>query len=166
MLGIHIDLRNMLVSGPNAIVAIETGSSLGAALSGATRKNGRCSWHMTFVGLLRRDVLSVPFALNEFIWANFYDSARLWSRAEVQAFVGLLPTIVSNWTRDWCPSIVATDASEYGFGVCLKECKKSVWENIGRTSERARKCHPDSPGARTTFFDQHDDATSEMMLAY
>ena len=38
-LGIHIDLRNMLVSvcGPNAFVAIETGSSLGAALSGCAR---------------------------------------------------------------------------------------------------------------------------------
>ena len=45
---------------------------------------------------------------------------------------------------------------------------------------RFRKCHPDAPGARTTFFDQHrlgfdsrgdlidlienDDATAEMML--
>ena len=48
-------------------------------------------------------------------------------------------------------------ATEYGFGVCLKECKKDVCEIIGRTSERARfrKRHPDTPGARTTFFDQH-----------
>ena len=110
------------------------------------------------------------------------DSARLWpsAGAEVQAFVGLLP--VSSWTRGWCSSIVATDASEYVFGVCLKECKKDVCDNIGRTSERARfrKCHPDTPGARTTFFDQHrlgfdsrgdlidliqtGDATVEMML--
>ena len=81
---------------------------------------------MTFVALLRRDVLSVPFALNKFIRANYNDSAKLWpsARAEVQAFVGFLPTIVSSWTRDWCSSIVATDASEHGFGVCLKECKK------------------------------------------
>ena len=65
---------------------------------------------------------------------------------------------------------------------CLKECKKGVSENIGRTSERARfrKCHPDALGARATFFDQHrlgfdsrgnlidlienDDAIAEMML--
>ena len=77
---------------------------------------------------------------------------------------------------------MATDASEYGFGVCLKDFKKDVFEIIGRTSERARfrKCHPDTPGARTTFFDQHrlgfdsrgdlidlietKDATAEMML--
>ena len=32
---------------------------------------------------------------------------------------------------------MATDASEYGFGVCLKECKKDVCEIVGRTSERA-----------------------------
>ena len=112
------------------------------------------------------------------------DSARLWpsARAEVQAFVGLLPAIVSCWTRDWCSSVVATDASECGFGVCLKECKKDVGEIIGRTSERARfrKSHPDTPGARKTFCDQHrrgfdsrgdlvdliekDDATAKMML--
>ena len=77
---------------------------------------------------------------------------------------------------------MATDASEYCFGVCLKECKKDVCEIIGRTSERARfrKRHPDTPAARTTFFDQHrfgfdsrgdlidlienDDAAFQMML--
>ena len=47
------------------------------------------------------------------------------ARAEVQAFVGLLPAISSSWTRDWCSCIVATDASEYGLGVCLKECEKN-----------------------------------------
>ena len=139
---------------------------------------------MTFVALRRRGVLSVPFALNKFIRANYNDSAKLWprARAEVQASVRLLPAIVSSWTRGWCSSVVATDASEYGFGVCLKECKKDVCEIIGRTSERARfrRCHPDTPGARTTFFDQHrlgfdtrgdlvdlienEDATAEMML--
>ena len=100
----------------------------------------------------------------------------------MQAFVGLLLAIVSGWTRGWCSSIVATDASEYGFGVCWKECRKDVCEIIGRIRERARfrKRHPDTPGARTTFFDQHrlgfdtrgvlidlietEDATAEMML--
>ena len=134
-LGIHMGLRNMLVSvAPMRL------------------------WHMTFVALLRRDVLSVPFALNKFVRASFNDSAKLWpsATAEVQAFDGLLPVFVSSWTRGWCSSIVATDASECGFGVCLKECK-NVCETIGRTSERARfrKCHPDTPGARTAFFDQH-----------
>ena len=35
--------------------------------------------------------------------------------------------------------------------------QKNVCEIIGRTSERARlrRCHPDTPGARTAFFDQH-----------
>ena len=31
---------------------------------------------MTFVALLRRDVLSMPFALNKFIQANYNDAAR------------------------------------------------------------------------------------------
>ena len=115
--------------------------------------------HMTFVSLLRRYVLSVPFSLNKFVRANYETSARLWpsARAEVQAFVGLLPAISSSWTRDWCSCIVATDASEYGFGVCLKECEKSVCQAIGRTSERARfrKCRTNTIGARTAFFEHH-----------
>ena len=100
----------------------------------------------------------------------------------MQASAGILPAIVSSWTRGWCSSIVATSASENGFCVCLKERKKVVCESIGRTSERAlfRKCRPGTPGARTTFFDQrrlgldsrgdvidlveYDDVTAEMML--
>ena len=63
-----------------------------------------------------------------------------------------------------------------------KSAKKGVCENHERSSERARlrKCHSDSPGARTTFLDhfelgfdsredlidliENDDATAEMML--
>ena len=36
--------------------------------------------HMTFVSLLRRDVLSVPFALNKFIRANYETSAMRWPK--------------------------------------------------------------------------------------
>ena len=102
---------------------------MGAALSGSARKNmGSAPGALTYVALLRRDVLSVPFALNKFIRANYNDSVRLWTSAtaEVQAFVGLPPAIVTSWTRGWCSSIVATDASEYGFGVCLKERKNCL----------------------------------------
>ena len=115
--------------------------------------------HVTFVSLLRRDVLSVSFTLNKFIRANYETSAKLWpsARAEVQAIVGLLPAISTSWTRDWCSCIVATDASEYGFGVCLKECEKVVCQTIGRTSEQARfrKCRTNTIGARTAFFEHH-----------
>ena len=78
-------------------------------------------------------------------------------QSQSAAFLGLLPAIVSCWTRGRCSSTVATDASEDGFGVRLRECKKGVCETIGPTSERARfrKCYPDTPDARTAFFDQH-----------
>ena len=126
-LGIHIDLRNMLVSvAPMRLWRLKQGLRWALrcrALPGKTWE--MLLGHMTFVALLRR-VLSVPFELNKFIRVNFIDSAKLWpgARAEVQAFVGLLPAIVSSWTRGWYSSVVATDASELGFCVCLKkECK-------------------------------------------
>ena len=61
--------------GFTSFVAFETGSSMGAALSGSARKK---TWevlleHMIFVALLRRDVPSVPLALNKFVWAKHYD---------------------------------------------------------------------------------------------
>ena len=71
-LGIHIDLRNMLVSvAPMRLWRLKQGLRWALrcrALPGKT-------WevllgHMTFVALLRRDVLSVPFALHKFIRAN------------------------------------------------------------------------------------------------
>ena len=112
-LGIHIDLRNMLVSvAPTHLWLLEQGLRWALrcrALPGKT-------WevllgHMTFVSLLRRDVLSVEFALNKFIRANYQTSARLWpsARAEVQAFVGLLPPIrcylVHMHCRDRCKRV-------------------------------------------------------------
>ena len=139
-LGIYIDLRNMLVSvAPTRLWRLKQGLRWAPrcrALPGKT-------WevllgHTTFVALVRRDVLSVLFAVNKFIRANYDDSARLWpsARADVQAVVALLPAIVSSWTRGGCSSIVATDASEYGFGVCLKECKNmSVKSSDGQANE-------------------------------
>ena len=71
-LGIHIDLRNMLVSvAPMRLWRLKQG--LGRCVVGlCPEKHGRFSLgHMTFMALLRRGVLSVPFALNKFIRANF-----------------------------------------------------------------------------------------------
>ena len=109
-LGIHIDLRNMLVSvAPMRLWRLKQGLRWALrcrVLSGKT-------WevllgHMTFVALLKGDLLSVPFALNKFIRANYNDSVRLWrsARAEGQAFVGLVLAIVGCWTRGWCSSVV------------------------------------------------------------
>ena len=147
-LGIHMDLRNMLVSeAPMRLWRLKQGLRWALRCRVLPGKTWEVLLgHMTFVALLKGDVLSVPFALNKFIRANYNDSVRLWrsARAEGQAFVCLVLAIVGCWTRGWCSSVVATDASEYGFGVCLKECKKDVCEIMGRTSERARfrKCHP------------------------
>ena len=80
-LGIHMDLRNMLVSvAPMCLWRLKQ-SSLGAALSGSTWKTWEVLLgHMTFVVILRRSVCL-------FMRANQNDSARLWpsARAEVQA---------------------------------------------------------------------------------
>ena len=110
-LGIHIDLRIMLVSvAPMRLRRLKQEIRWALrcrALPGKTWE--ALLEHMTFVALLRRDVLSVPFALNKFIRANYNDSARLWrsARTEVQASVGLLPAIASSWWRQMQASMVS-----------------------------------------------------------
>ena len=96
-LGIHIDLRHMLVSvAPMRLWRSKQGLRWALRCRALLGKNMEVLLeHMTFVALLRRDVLSVPFALNKFIRANYNNSARLWpsARANAQAFVGLLLAI-------------------------------------------------------------------------
>ena len=78
-LGIHIGLRNMLVSvAPMRLWRLKQGLRWALrcrALPGKTREV--LLGHVPFVALLRRDVPSVPFALSKFIRANYNDSARL-----------------------------------------------------------------------------------------
>ena len=88
-LGIHIDLRNMLVSvAPDASALFEIRSALGI-----TKKTWQVLLeHMTFVALLRPDVLSVPFILNKFIRASYNDNvAKCQSRC-----VGLCRPLTSD----------------------------------------------------------------------
>ena len=91
-LGILIDLRIMLVSvAPMRLWRLKQGLRWALrcrALPGKTWKV--LLVHKTFVALLRRDVLSVPFA---------------------EPKCKPCRSSAGSWTRGWCSSIVATDAS-------------------------------------------------------
>ena len=86
------------------------------------------------------------------------DPARLWpsARAEVQTLIGLLPIIASSWTRSWSSTIVATNASDHGYSVCLKECEQTTHETLdGPVNVPASENAAQTSKARTAFFDQH-----------
>ena len=78
-LGIHIDLRNMLVSAaPMRLWRLKQDLRWALRCRALPGKTWQVLLgHITSVFLFRRDVLSVPFALNKFIRVNYNVSARL-----------------------------------------------------------------------------------------
>ena len=71
--------------------------------------------HVTYVGLLRWDVLACFCAIYRFIEANLDVSTELWpsARRELVAFRNLLVLVSSGWRATWSPLVIATDASEF-----------------------------------------------------
>ena len=67
--GIHIDLRNILVSvAPMRLLLLKQGLRWALRRRALPGKAWEAPFgHMTFAALLRRDVLSVPFGLNKLI---------------------------------------------------------------------------------------------------
>ena len=118
-----------------AIVAPEAGSLVGLrcwALPGRTRKV--FLGHMTFVALLRQDVLSRSTN------SSVHDKMTCEVVADCQSRSANLHRTLANNCFAAGPAaaslpLVATDASEHGYCVCLKECEKTTCETIGRTSE-------------------------------
>ena len=138
VLGIHVDLHNMLVLvAPMRLWRLTQGLRWKLRCQALPGKTWNLLLgHMTFVALLRRDVLSVPFVLSKFIRANCVDSARLWpsARAKVQSLCR--SSAGNRWQLDtWLVFIrCGNRCKRVGFGDSLK---KVVCEIIGRTSERA-----------------------------
>ncbi|CAK0908876.1 unnamed protein product, partial [Prorocentrum cordatum] len=96
--------------------------------------------HCTYLGLVRRPVLSVFHACYRFVSKVQKECAPLWRscREELEAFKGLLPMIVSDW---WLPCnrwVQCSDASETGYGVSGSYWDLESLNVVGRCRERRR----------------------------
>ena len=80
----------------------------------------------------------------------------LWpsARAELAAFHGLLPLLRSQWWLLWFPRPVATDASEFAYGVCFGSWPEGSTARTGRTNECAWFKRLPGRSARDHFFAQ------------
>ncbi len=83
---------------------------------------GRCVWFM----LLRRCALSVFSAAFRFIEVAGTRTFQIWPsvREEMLAAVGLLPLLFSRLDAEWCPRVVATDASKLAEGVSASDWRE------------------------------------------
>ncbi|CAK0820065.1 unnamed protein product, partial [Prorocentrum cordatum] len=96
--------------------------------------------HCTYLGLVRRPVLSVFHTCYRFVSKMQNDCAPLWRscREELEAFKGLLPMIVSDW---WLPCnrwVQCSDASETGYGISGSYWDLESLNVVGRCRERRR----------------------------
>eukprot|EP00959_Pyramimonas_sp_CCMP1952_P017563 372798-Pyramimonas_sp.AAC.1 len=68
--------------------------------------------------------------------------------------------LVSDWEADWNPMIVASDASEWGYGLCSRWVGADEAAAVGRVRERDRYLDPDHVAARAAALGEAQSATS------
>ena len=111
-------------------------------------RRGKCSGkllevvigHCTYCGLLHRGTLSVFHAVYKFIQRHYSDTVKLWPsvKIELRVFAGLMPFLVSDWSRPWNDKVFISDASEEGFGICAAAWPIDEVRKAGAIKERLR----------------------------
>mgnify|MGYP000417751757 CR=1 FL=1 len=137
-------------------------------------RRGRCSgWvleiilgHCTFAGLVNRDILCCFHTVYAFIEAHYNHHAKIWSSVieELQAYVGLMIYLRSDWWLRWNRFVYSSDSSLYGFGVCTSEWTRDVVARVGRVSERSCFKNLTSVGAREAALGPMRPFTSMRLL--
>eukprot|EP00971_Amphidinium_carterae_P321933 6399446-Amphidinium_carterae.1 len=96
--------------------------------------------HMTFVGLIERSSLSILHSVYAFVIKAGECRVRLWPSviAELRAFRSVMVLLGADWKRSWSPTVLASDASEYGWGVCSADWGSESVAQVGRVLERTR----------------------------
>ncbi|OLP86116.1 Gag-Pro-Pol polyprotein [Symbiodinium microadriaticum] len=111
-------------------------------------KIGRCSGkqlervigHATFVGLGRREVLSIFGETYTYIHSHYYHAHRLWPsvRRELALWISLCPLLWRDLAAPWASEVTAVDASTWGLGAVVADFTPNEVRELGRFSERWR----------------------------
>jgi len=155
-LGVVIDCEaHRTVSSPKRWWRVRT---MVDAVVGRRRASGRVLevllGHMTFVALLRRQLLGIFFTIYRFIDAHYDRPAPIWQSVldELIAFSGAMVFLESSWDLPWCDFVVASDASEAGWGLSSARWPIDQVEAVGRVKERDRFRIRGGCGARASAF--------------
>ena len=92
--------------------------------------------HATFCRLLARPALSCFHSVYKYIERIGPSRGILWDtvRDELRAFQGLRVLLVEAWDRGWVLVVLASDASELGYGFPAMTTKSSETAKTGRAS--------------------------------
>ncbi|CAK0882805.1 unnamed protein product, partial [Prorocentrum cordatum] len=164
-LGTHIDLEGLRVSlAPARLWKVRQGVLY--ALS-CRKLSGRV-WevllgHLTFCALINRSMMSVFRSIYAFINKYYATPMPLWdtARQEMLTAASLLFLMDASWALPWPPGVVATDASEEGFGATVSEWDPQDVSEVGRILERGRFRKLPGVSARSRFFGSLEELGSE-----
>ena len=99
--------------------------------------------HATFCSLLAHPALSCLHSVCKYIQRIGPSRGILWDtvRGELREFQGLMVLLVAAWDRGWVLVVLASDASEWGYGVPAMTAKSSEAAKTGHVAERSRFRH-------------------------
>ncbi|CAE7427144.1 DEK1, partial [Symbiodinium sp. CCMP2592] len=95
--------------------------------------------HFTFAMMIRRETLSVFSEVYRYMRCE-RPSSRMWAaaRKEIRQASSLLPLMSTPFDLPWSTTVLATDSSEVGYGVCAREVCSKLVTATARTSEKWR----------------------------
>ena len=141
-----------VVDGKQGIVRLTPTRSWNILLAFETLLKGKVRWdtvrrllgHAVTICVLNRSGMSIFRALYDFVESQA-DPRPLnrRERQEVSIFIGLIPLLVGDLRRGWSESILCTDASPHGYGVCQREIKQQQVREVGRWQDKWRFRHLD-----------------------
>ncbi|CAK0892178.1 unnamed protein product [Prorocentrum cordatum] len=93
--------------------------------------------HVTFMALVRREVLSIFHSVYAFVAQSYRAFSALWptGREGLENYLGLMVLLESRWTREWAPIVHSSDASLHSYGVAEACFEPATVAEMGRVSE-------------------------------
>ena len=118
--------------------------------------------HATWLILCRREALSIFDACYRFAHRHRHEHVRLWGnvRRELQHLVALLPLFVADLRAPWSDSLLCSDASPFGIGVCARSVDPGLVGRLGRCAEKWRYRVEDLVAARAVVDTCLDDVVT------
>ncbi|CAK0840736.1 unnamed protein product [Prorocentrum cordatum] len=164
-LGTHLDLEGFRVSlSPARFWKVRQG----VLCALRCRKLPGRAWevllgHLTFCALINRSMMSVLRGIYAFINKHYCVPTALWetARQEMTAAASLPFVMDASWTLPWAPSVVATDASEEGFGATVSYWAPDKVAQVGGIMERRRFKRLPGASARERFSGSLEDLGSD-----
>jgi len=94
--------------------------------------------HLCFIGLCRRESLSVLGAVFAFIQQNYNKQALLWGsvRRELAMWDAFSPLLWPDLQQPWSSTHHSVDASNWGLGHCSAEMPIDKVKHVGRFAEK------------------------------